>query len=64
VLEAERLMVGYAGTPVCGEVSLGIAAGEVLAVAGFNGAGKSTVVRTLAAVRNRWRETCVCMGCR
>lgn len=33
---------------MCGEVSLGVATGEVLAVVGFNGAGKSTVVRTLA----------------
>nr|WP_247829152.1 ABC transporter ATP-binding protein [Arthrobacter antioxidans] len=48
VLEADRLVVGYAGAPVCGEVSLRVAAGEVLAVVGFNGAGKSTVVRTLA----------------
>ncbi|MDQ0734983.1 ABC transporter ATP-binding protein [Arthrobacter agilis] len=48
VLEADRLLVGYAGTPVCGEVSFSVAAGEVLAVVGFNGAGKSTVVRTLA----------------
>lgn len=48
VLEAERLLVGYAGAPVCGEVSFGVAAGKVLAVVGFNGAGKSTVVRTLA----------------
>jgi ABC-type multidrug transport system ATPase subunit len=48
VLEAERLLVGYAGAPVCGEVSFGVAAGEVLAVVGFNGSGKSTVARTLA----------------
>lgn len=48
VLEADRLLVGYAGAPVCGEVSFGISPGEVLAVVGFNGAGKSTVVRTLA----------------
>ena len=48
VLEADRLLVGYAGTPVCGEVSGVVGPGEVLAVVGFNGAGKSTVVRTLA----------------
>jgi ABC-2 type transport system ATP-binding protein len=48
VLEADRLLVGYAGSPVCGEVSFGVAPGEVVAVVGFNGAGKSTVVRTLA----------------
>jgi ABC-2 type transport system ATP-binding protein len=48
VLEADRLLVGYAGSAVCGEVSFGVSLGEVLAVVGFNGAGKSTVVRTLA----------------
>lgn len=48
VLEADRLLVGYAGSPVCGEVSFAVSPGEVLAVVGFNGAGKSTVVRTLA----------------
>jgi ABC-2 type transport system ATP-binding protein len=48
VLEAERLQVGYAGTPVCGEVSAVVEPTHVLGVVGFNGAGKSTVVRTLA----------------
>ncbi len=48
VLEADDLLVGYTGTPVCGEVSFTIGPGEVLGVVGFNGAGKSTVVRTLA----------------
>jgi ABC-type multidrug transport system ATPase subunit len=48
VLGAERLLVGYAGAPVCGEVSVTVRAGEVLGVVGVNGAGKSTVVRALA----------------
>lgn len=48
VLEAERLVVGYAGSSVCGELSVAVGSGEVLAVVGVNGAGKSTVVRTLA----------------
>lgn len=48
VLEAERLLVGYAGAPVCGEITVSVAAGEVLGVVGFNGAGKSTAARTLA----------------
>ncbi len=48
VLEADGLSVGYAGAPVCGEVSFTVDAGEVLAVVGSNGAGKSTVVKTLA----------------
>jgi ABC-2 type transport system ATP-binding protein len=48
VLEARKLLVGYVGAPVCGEVTVGVAPGDVLAVVGVNGAGKSTVVRTLA----------------
>ncbi|MGO4147191.1 ATP-binding cassette domain-containing protein [Paenarthrobacter sp. YAF11_1] len=48
VLEAEGVLVGYAGAPVCGEVSTSVDAGEVLGIVGVNGAGKSTVARTLA----------------
>ena len=48
VLEAEGLLVGYAGAPVCGEVNASVAAGDVLGIVGVNGAGKSTVARTLA----------------
>ncbi|MDR6988519.1 ABC-type multidrug transport system ATPase subunit [Paenarthrobacter nitroguajacolicus] len=48
VLEAEGLLVGYAGAPVCGEVSASVGAGEVLGIVGVNGAGKSTVARTIA----------------
>lgn len=48
VLELERLSVGYAGTPVCGTISASVDAGEILGVVGFNGAGKSTVAKTLA----------------
>ncbi|WP_286132847.1 ABC transporter ATP-binding protein [Arthrobacter sp. OY3WO11] len=48
VLEARELLVGYGDTPVCGEVTVAVEPGEVLAVVGVNGAGKSTVVRTLA----------------
>ncbi|WP_394252836.1 ABC transporter ATP-binding protein [Arthrobacter pityocampae] len=47
-LEADRLFVGYAGAPVCGELSVAVGPGEVLAVVGVNGSGKSTVVKTLA----------------
>ena len=48
VLEAEGLLVGYAGAPVCGEVTTAVEAGEVLGIVGVNGAGKSTVARTIA----------------
>jgi ABC-2 type transport system ATP-binding protein len=48
VLEARDLLAGYAGAPVCGEVTCAVGLGEVLAIVGVNGAGKSTVARTLA----------------
>ena len=48
VLEARELVVGYGDTPVCGGITAAVEPGEVLAVVGLNGAGKSTVVRTLA----------------
>lgn len=48
VLDVENLLVGYAGSPVCGVVSATVRAGEILGIVGANGAGKSTVARTIA----------------
>ncbi|WP_432398409.1 ABC transporter ATP-binding protein [Pseudarthrobacter sp. L19] len=48
VLKVERLLAGYADSPVCGEVTVDLRPGEVLGVVGLNGAGKSTVARTIA----------------
>ncbi|MBG6191369.1 ABC-type multidrug transport system ATPase subunit [Arthrobacter sp. CAN_A212] len=48
VLQATGLLVGYFRAPVCGAVSVAVQPGEVLGIVGVNGAGKSTVVRTLA----------------
>ncbi|WP_405473954.1 ATP-binding cassette domain-containing protein [Paenarthrobacter ilicis] len=48
VLDIAGLSVGYAGAPVCGDVSAVVNAGEVLGIVGVNGAGKSTVARTIA----------------
>jgi ABC-type multidrug transport system ATPase subunit len=48
VLEAEQLVVGYGGAAVCGEVTAAVHSGQVLGVVGVNGAGKSTVLQTLA----------------
>lgn len=47
VLEAKGLRVGYGQSTVCGTVTTSLRAGQVLAVVGFNGAGKSTAVRTM-----------------
>jgi lipopolysaccharide export system ATP-binding protein len=48
VLIAEALTVRLGGAVVLREVSLGVAAGEVLGVFGPSGAGKSTLFRALA----------------
>jgi ABC-type multidrug transport system ATPase subunit len=47
VLQAERLSVGYGDVQVCAPLDLTLRAGEVLAVIGANGSGKSTVLRTV-----------------
>ncbi|MDO5618502.1 ABC transporter ATP-binding protein [Kocuria sp.] len=48
VLEARNLSCGYGGVPVCGRVNFSIQAGDILGVVGFNGTGKSTVLRSVA----------------
>lgn len=50
MLTADRLVLGYAGAPVVRGVSLALAPGQVFALLGANGAGKSTIARALAGV--------------
>ncbi|MFT4469511.1 ABC transporter ATP-binding protein [Arthrobacter sulfonylureivorans] len=47
-LQAESVMAGYDGSAVCGQFSADLNPGQVLALAGANGAGKSTMLRTLS----------------
>lgn len=49
LLEARDLTVGHSG-PVLSEVSLAVGRGEVLAVVGPNGGGKTTLLRTLGGL--------------
>src|SRR5262249_28612660 len=49
-LETQRLCCGYDGIPVVHDLDLTIEPGEIVAMLGANGAGKSTTLLTLAGV--------------
>jgi branched-chain amino acid transport system ATP-binding protein len=48
LLAAENLELGYGAAAVCRGISLSVAAGEIVALIGANGAGKSTILRAVA----------------
>ena len=50
VLEVEQISKAFGGVQALSEVSLSAAAGEITAIIGDNGAGKSTVVRCISGV--------------
>jgi len=47
VVRVRGLVVGYAGAPVAAAATFDVARGEVVALVGPNGCGKSTVLRTV-----------------
>jgi ABC-type multidrug transport system ATPase subunit len=51
LLELSDLVVGYGGNAVCPPVSLTLAPGDVVAVIGTNGTGKSTLLRTVLGLQ-------------
>ena len=57
LLAVEGLETGYAGQPVLFGVSLSLRPGEVLALVGRNGMGKTTFVRALFGLLPAWRGT-------
>jgi branched-chain amino acid transport system ATP-binding protein len=50
VLIADRLELAYGNVVVCRDLSFAIAEGEIVALIGANGAGKSTTLRAVAGV--------------
>lgn len=50
-LELDRLLVGYGGNAVAAPVDLVVGPGEIVAVIGANGVGKSTVLRTVLGLQ-------------
>src|SRR3954471_19673197 len=50
LLDVETLSAGYGGVPVVRDLSLHVAAGEVVALLGPNGAGKTTTLSTIAGL--------------
>ena len=50
MLEVNKLCVGYLGVPVIREVSFTVAEGQMVSIVGSNGAGKSTILRTISGL--------------
>ena len=50
MLEVKKLCVGYLGVPVIREVSFTVAEGQMVSIVGSNGAGKSTILRTISGL--------------
>lgn len=50
MLEVLHLAAGYQGLIALSDVSFSVSAGQILVVAGANGAGKSTILKTIAGV--------------
>jgi branched-chain amino acid transport system ATP-binding protein len=49
-LELQGLSAGYDGPPVIRDITLSVAAGEVVALMGANGAGKTTTLRAISGL--------------
>ena len=46
-LEVSKLSIGYKSISICGNINFKLQKGELAAVVGINGIGKSTLLRTL-----------------
>lgn len=56
-LKVEGLQSGYGDVQVLWDVSLDVMPGEIVAIIGSNGAGKSTIMRTVSGMIPAWAGT-------
>lgn len=50
MLNVSRISAGYSGVPALHDVSLQVKKGEIITIVGSNGAGKSTIARTITGL--------------
>ena len=50
MLEVKKISVGYFGVPVIREVSFKVEEGQMVSIVGSNGAGKSTILKTISGL--------------
>jgi branched-chain amino acid transport system ATP-binding protein len=62
LLELTEVTTGYGDLPVTREVSLDIAAGEIVTLVGANGAGKTTLLNTITGLLRCWHGSIVFDG--
>ena len=61
-IELRGVTAGYDGVPVLRDLNLQVRAGEVLALLGANGAGKTTAVRTVCGLTTAQRGSIMLLG--
>jgi branched-chain amino acid transport system ATP-binding protein len=54
VLTLTNVSVGYKGLPAVQDISFTVSEGEIVSLIGSNGAGKSTIVKTIAGLIHPW----------
>lgn len=62
VVEVRNLYAGYGGKPVLRDISMSVAAGEVMVIIGGSGSGKSTLLKQLLGLELPMSGSCRVLG--